>query len=150
MFMQNVQLLLTAVKCFSCVKLLLCMICILSLCYRHTHSHFALQSHYILLSLSLTLLPGSKNIQRTNAKAHYMICMHACLQMVRIFSLLHILFALLFSAHSFIRHNITIHIILLYFLLSFCCCCRFSILFSCTSSINKETESQIELKILIQ
>lgn len=71
-FMQNVKILLTAVKCLSCVKLLLCMICILSLLQAHT------------IPLYITLSYPALKIQRTNAKTHYMICMHACMQMVRL------------------------------------------------------------------
>lgn len=78
-------------------------------CYRHKHSLtfcvtiplYITVALSLSLSLALSCLPGSKNTQRTNAKAHYMICMHACRWFV--FSLCCIFFSLSPFSRSLFR-----------------------------------------------
>lgn len=153
MFMQNVKILLTAVKCLSCVKLLLCMICIQSLLQAQTLTHILRYNPIIYYSLSLFLsYPALKiHSEQMRKPIIWFACMHACRWFA--FSLCCIFFSVSPFSRSLFRppwYNNSHHSFGLFFSLLCCCCFLFSIWFSCTSFINKETENQIKLKILIQ
>lgn len=121
-FMQNVKILLTAVKCLSCVKLLLCMICIQSLLQAHTHTHSL--AFCVTIPLYITLSHPALKIQRTNAKTHYMICMHACRwfacsALSSLFS-----FSLTLASASILQSTSFFWLFSLSSFRCCCCCCR--------------------------